>query len=364
MCAAVTNNRRRLERTPTRELVTSLFVLPVFGGDARKPSPDEARVNLARYGVATPFEVIQKWRPAGVILFGRNTQDPEFGDIQSGNIRSSSQIRTFLGTLRTVDPLLLVGVDQEGGRVDRLRSILGRQPPARSLAANPTALERQTRRTATSLRALGINAAFAPVADVVQPTTGSGGIIGDRSFGSDPSVVANDVLSVVTGLQNNRVAAVVKHWPGHGSSTVDSHDRVPVLPRTSEELETIDLVPFDRAIEGGVSAVMVGHLAVRAWDPTAMPATVSAPMLRRLRSNFCGVIITDSLWMGAVRNLGNDAETALNAITAGVDLLLMPVDVEAAVRRITSAADADPATRARVLDAAARVLALREQYRV
>jgi beta-N-acetylhexosaminidase len=356
--------KKVIDKKSDRELAQSLFVIQVFGSTATKSTPTEASANLALYGKKTPAEVLSTWHPAGVILIGKNAQDPKFGQTSTGNIGTGAQLTALTKGLRQIDPKLLVSTDQEGGRVNRLRPIIGRQPSARSIADDKVAVQTNSEDIANTLRSYGINMDFAPVADVVAASAGNGSIIGDRSFGSDPEVVSNRVGIVVDALQGRKVAAVAKHWPGHGSSLTDSHISTPTLSHNGAQLEAIDLLPFNVAVEHNVAAIMVGHLAVPDWDPSGRPASLSPEILSRLRNTFCGVIVTDSLWMGGFRSGGNDADASLATLNAGSDLLLMPVDLAKSVDRIEQAAKKDPAVRARLVDAATRIAVLRDTYAV
>lgn len=346
------------------QLAKNLFVLHVYGSGADIATPAQRRANLSLYGQSTPRAVVAAWNPAGVIMINRNAQDIVRAQLATGNVGSASQLRRFTEGLRRADSNLLIGIDQEGGRVNRLRSIVGAVPSAGAAGATEEGAKAVAESTASWLRASGFNLNFAPVADVVFPDTPSTGIIGDRSFGTDPSTVGQRVVTSALASQRKGVAAVAKHWPGHGSSIIDSHRATPVLDYALVDVEERNLGPFRAATGSGVAAVMVGHLAVPAWDPTGRPATISKPILQRLRSSFCGVITTDSLWMGGVRAFGKDNVIALDALRAGVDVLLMPVDVSAAVALIRTEAQRDPEFRKRVVEANIRVETLRRRYAV
>ncbi len=341
-------------------------MLQMYGSNAREVTPAQRAANIALYGAATPGEIVAKWRPAGVILFNRNPQDPTRSQLTATNIQTAEQLARFTSELRKVggDPELLVSVDQEGGRVNRLESIVGAVPSAASVSGSESATRAQADATATSLRTYGINVDYAPVADVVTTGTKNQSVIGDRSFGSDSAVVASRVGTVVGALQEQGVASVAKHWPGHGSSSIDSHVTTPTLDFSEPSVVAEALAPFTSAINKGVAGIMVGHLAIPAWDPSGRPATISQPILRRLRESFCGAIFTDSLWMGGIRRFGTDGTVPLGALRAGADVLLMPVNVRRAVVTIATNAENDPALRARLVDAAIRVETLRKRFAV
>jgi beta-N-acetylhexosaminidase len=357
---------KTLRTRSSEQLAKSLFVLQMYGSNATEVTPAQRGANAALYGAGTPGAIVAKWKPAGVILFNRNPLDPTHSQLTATNIQTAEQLGRFTSELRKVggDPKLLVSVDQEGGRVNRLESIVGAVPSAASVSGSELATRNQADATATSLRTYGINVDYAPVADVVSTDTKAQSVIGDRSFGSDSDVVASRVGTVVGALQNRGVASVAKHWPGHGSSSIDSHQTTPVLDFSDPAAVAANLAPFTSAINKGVAGIMVGHLAIPAWDPSGRPATISQPILRRLRESFCGAIFTDSLWMGGVRKFGTDGTVPLGALRAGADVLLMPVNVRRAVTTIAANADRDPTLRERLVDAAIRVETLRQRFAV
>jgi beta-N-acetylhexosaminidase len=242
------------------------------------------------------------------------------------NVLSAGQVRALLADLKERAQIPLeVAVDQEPGtRVARLAGIVRAAPPARELGRMPAdRVERYGRAMGRDLAALGVTADLAPVLDV----TGArwDGVIGDRSFGSDPATVARAAVAFQRGLAAGGVAPVGKHFPGHGATTVDSHQRLPVVTASSARLRGHDLAPFRAAIRSGLDAVMVGHLVVRAVDPRA-PATLSPAVvgdLLRGRMGFDGLAVSDALEMGALANSMTLPVAAERALAAGVDQLIL-----------------------------------------
>jgi beta-N-acetylhexosaminidase len=217
--------------------------------------------------------------------------------------------------------------------------------------------------TGHELAALGVNLDLAPDSDVnVEPRNP---VIGLRSFGDDPALVAQLAASQVAGYQQDAgIGAAVKHFPGHGDTTVDSHTGLPTIDHDRPTLERIDLPPFSAAIEGGVDVVMAGHLLVPALDPD-QPATLSSAILTGLlrdQLGFDGVTMTDSLWMQGIRSrVKTDADAALRALRAGADILLMPPDPAGTVAAL-AAAVADGSLSEERLDASVRrVLELKQR---
>ncbi len=286
----------------------------------------------------------------GVVLFGRNVVD-------------DAQVTALTAALRGVRPDVVVGIDEEGGDVTRLDAAVGSEVPGNHAlgAAGDLGL---TRAVAASigarLAACGVSLNLAPSADLV--LTLEDPVIGVRAFGSDPVAAGGHVAAFVEGMQATGVAACAKHFPGHGASTVDSHETLPVLPRTEEELREVELVPFRAAVQAGVRSVMTGHLVVRAWGPE--PATLNPRAVQVLREElgFTGAIITDGLDMKAVG--GDLAQGSVRALVAGVDALCLggePLDdagLQWLIDSIVAAVESGELPRERLAEAARRTAAL------
>jgi beta-N-acetylhexosaminidase len=254
---------------------------------------------------------------------------------------------------------LLIGTDQEYGAVNRLREGITQLPSALALgAAGDPALTRAAWAAAgTDLHSIGINVDFAPVADVVGQ---GGGVIGSRSFGSDPKPVSDQVAAAVHGLRDAGVASALKHFPGHGHTTGDSHTQLPVLSQSGDALATGDLPPFTAGIGAGAELVMSGHLDVRAIDP-GVPASFSSKVLIDLlrgQLGFKGVVVSDAMNMAPAQQYP-PGEAAVRALVAGNDLLLMPPDLAAAQRGLLDGVRGGQLPKARLVEAATRVLTLR-----
>jgi beta-N-acetylhexosaminidase len=243
--------------------------------------------------------------------------------ITKTNVTERAQIADFLHDLRAeaVAPLV-VTTDEEFGRVSSFRSVLGGTSAPRTLARSvePEEVRRRATALGADLRRLGIDVVLAPVADLDDGPWD--GVIGDRSFSADPERAATYVAAHADGLRAGGVAPVVKHFPGHGQTRVDSHLRLDVVDTTIAELTAADLVPFADQIAAGVPAVMLAHVAFSALDPD-LPASLSPPAYDLLRSlGFDGVAMTDSLGMGAVNLRWDFPEAAVLAVTAGADAVL------------------------------------------
>lgn len=282
-----------------------LFVLRVTGAD-----PDAADL-VARYGIG------------GVIYFAPRSGTPD----------TPAALAEFAGAVqraalaRPVPIPATIGVDQEGGPVERLPPPFTEMPGAMALAAGRDTGDARDLAavTARELRAAGFTQNYAPVADV--NTDPANPVIGVRSFGADPALAARMAVAQVEGLRDGGVAATAKHFPGHGDTSVDSHTGLPVITRDRAAWERVDLPPFAAAIAAGTDAVMTGHLAVPALDPTGTPATLSHPILTGLlrhRLGFGGAIVTDALDMRGIRDGHDDERIPLLALKAGADVLLSP----------------------------------------
>ena len=185
--------------------------------------------------------------------------------------------------------------------------------------------------TARECRGIGINMVLGPVADV----SGRGGLLGKRSFGSDPERVARLTVAYSRGLEDGNVFSVAKHFPGHGSPGEDSHRTLPVIDRDKATLDSIDLLPFRAYVNAGLSGIMAGHLEVPAFDTTGRPASFSRELLTgelRERMGFRGLILTDALNMG-----GAEGYDAVDALLAGADIVLAPADTQLALSRLLAA---------------------------
>lgn len=261
---------------------------------------------------------IERWRPAGFILFRRNIGTPEQVARLCADIRSRYP---------TDDPPL-ISVDQEGGRVARLRSPFTELPSARVLGAlaerggSFELVERAAAVTARELTAVGINFNYAPVLDV--DSNPANPIIGDRAYGGTPELVSAVARRVIDTFQRHGLLACGKHFPGHGDTDTDSHTDLPVVRRDRESLEDIELPPFRDAAESGVAALMTAHVLYPALDPD-WPATLSVPILNdllRREMGYDGLIVTDNMEMRGVWGRYAPAQLTRRAVEAGCDLFI------------------------------------------
>ena len=285
----------------------------------------------------------------GVVLFSRNVAD-------------RAQLAELSAGIHAERAEALIGIDEEGGDVTRLEAQTGSSYPG-NLALGAVDDVELTERVAAAiggeLAACGVNHDLAPVADVNSDERNP--IIGVRSFGSDPELVARHTAAFVTGLQRSGVAACAKHFPGHGATHADSHLELPTIEVDRETLLRRELVPFRAAIEAGVQSIMTAHIRVPAVDE--LPATLSRAHLTGLlreELGFDGMVITDALEMRAVSATVGVEEGAVLAIAAGADALclghdLFEDDVSAIRSALVGAVGAGRLSEERLAEAAARV---------
>ncbi len=280
------------------------------------------------------------------------------------NITSSAQIRAVNASVQRAvrgrGYPAFIGIDQEGGTVVRIRDAATRFPSFMSAGAarDPGLTRRVATANAREMRGLGFTSVLAPVADVTRGPADP--VIGTRSASGFPRLAAAQVVAAQAGLDDAGVIGALKHFPGHGSVTVDSHRALPVLRTPLAELRRTALVPFRQGIEAGASALMVGHLDVRAVDPH-VPASLSRKVvsgLLRGELGFHGVVMTDALSMRAVSKRYGSAKAAARAVNAGVDVVLMPADARAARAGIVAAVREGRLPRTRLETAATRMVAL------
>lgn len=347
---------------PAEELLASLTLeekigqlfMPVFsGGDATTVTTLEGQANEVVFGFETPAEIVSKYKLGGVIYLGENIRSADQVGSFSAGLQKAALDETGIG--------LLVAVDQEGGRVSRLTDGVTVFPPASLLSGDVDAVREAGYLTGRQVSVQGINVVLAPVADIA--AANSEGVIGNRSYGEDPELVSEMVTAAIGGLQGSGVAAAVKHWPGHGATQVDSHVQLPVLDISRTAWERRERLPFEAAVDEGVSIVLVGHLAWPAFDPDGEPATVSSALIDQLLREdlgFDGVVMTDALNMGAVSAIDR-GELVVQAVAAGADILLVPPDLPAAYEAMLAAVENGDLSEDRIDQAVLRVLRLKQQ---
>lgn len=272
---------------------------------------------------------IAKYKVGGVILFAENVRDTEQTTKLTHNIQKSA-IENGL------DPLL-ISIDQEGGIVVRLGT--GTSLPG-NMALGATRDKKLAyeygKIIADEIKALGINVNLAPVMDTNNNPNNP--VIGLRSISSDPNLVGELGSEVVKGIQDQGVSAAIKHFPGHGDTEVDSHLGLPVVDKSCEEVEKLELVPFKKAADEGVDMIMTAHISYPELEKDTViskkdgsvigiPATLSDDIITgiiRNKMDYDGIVITDAMKMQAIADHFGEEDAVVMAIKAGVDIPLMP----------------------------------------
>lgn len=300
---------------------------------------------------AAAKDMIARYHVGGLIYFPGNARTPAQTARLSNALQKSAKV-----------PLLL-GIDEEQGLVSRL-SYVTNLPGNMALGATgrPEDARAAARITGTELRAVGINENFAPVADVnVDP---GNPVIGLRSFGSDPALVSRMLGPAIEGYRSAGVAAVAKHFPGHGDTAVDSHTGLPVIDHSKKEWRRLDAPPFRAAVENGVDGIMSAHIVLPGLDDSGDPATLSKKLLTGLlrgELGYQGVIVTDSLQMAGVRQKYGDAQVAVRAVQAGADRLLMPPNLPQAHAAVVAAVRGGEISQRRLDESVVRILRMKQQ---
>jgi beta-N-acetylhexosaminidase len=340
------------------EKVGQLFMTHVYGSTADTQAPADVAANQELYGVDNAEQLIDRYRPGGIIYFAwtNSVQNPQ----QIAGL--SNGIQDAALSQRMAIPSL-VGIDQEGGIVARIGPPATQLPGNMALGAGRSNADAQTAAAINGdeLKAMGINWNFAPVADVnVNPANP---VIGVRSFGENPRLAAGMTAAQTRGYNSAGVAGAAKHFPGHGDTATDSHTGLPVIDHTRAEWEQLDRPPFQAAIDADVPAIMSAHISVPALDPSGDPATLSEPIMTgilREELGYDGVVITDALDMaGASATYGNDRVPVL-ALKAGVDMLLMPPEFDVAYDAVLDAVATGELTEERIDTSVRRILTLKQ----
>lgn len=289
------------------ERIAQLFVMAV---DPRSPKAEEVVKNY-----------VEQYKVGGLIY-------------NENDIVTQAKLTNYAQSLATVP--LLITLDAEWGLSMRLEDA-PRFP--RNLFLGAIGDDRYFydygRELARECRRIGVNVDFAPVLDV---TDRAHTVLGTRAYGSDPELVARHGIAFARGLEDGGVLSVAKHFPGHGATTADSHKTLPVIDKSMRELQLFDFVPFQRYFDAGLGGVLTAHLHVPAIEPQKIPGTMSPKFVTKLlqkKMGFQGLIFTDALNMEGAKFV--DGSVCVNALLAGNDVLLMPVDIDKEIKAIKAA---------------------------
>ncbi len=336
-----------IEVMPLEDKVAGLFIVTpesITGVSTAIQAGDGTRDALAQYAVG------------GIVYF-------------SQNIQSEQQLKEMIDNtqLYTKYPLF-IAVDEEGGSVSRIAEAgIGTKVDEAQAIGQTGDVNNAYQAGSTIggyLSELGFNLNFAPVADI---SSVDGSVLGSRTYGSDALVVTPFVISMMQGLENQNVTACLKHFPGIGGSTQDTHNGMATTDRSLEEFRANELTVFQAGIDAGANMVMVGHLSAPALTGDNTPCSLSSAVVTDILRNemgFKGVIISDALNMSAISEYYDSDEAAIMAIRAGCDMLLMPEDFEKAYNGVLQAVKDGTISEERIDDALRRIYRIKYADRI
>jgi len=343
---------QRIATMTLEEKVGQMFVSYVYGGSATAPSAADAAANRAMYGVDTGAEVLARYHLGGVIYF-----------TWSDNLANPAQIADLSNGLQGASAVpLQISTDQEGGVVNRIGAPLAVSPGNMAIGAtfDPLDAYAAAKVSGTELRALGLNAVDAPVVDVNTNPLNSAD--GTRAFGDRTAQVALFGAAAVAGYHAAGIGVQAKHFPGLGSTTVNTDNGVAVTTETRQQIMDIDVPSFRAAIAARAESVMAAHIVAPALDPSGLPASLSKPIVTgvlRGQLHYDGVVITDALSAAALAGIPAD-QIILDAVNAGDDELLMPTDLPGAVQTVLDAVRAGTISEARIDQSVRRILRMKQ----
>lgn len=307
----------------------------------------------------TTKKALEKYPVGGIVYFAQNFESREQTTEMISKTQEFSKIPLF------------ISVDEEGGRVARLGNnpAMGttKQPPMKTVgeSKDPQKAYDVGKTMGTELSELGFNVDFAPDADVIINSNNQE--IGDRSFGTDPELVSKMVENVVKGLQDNGVSATLKHFPGHGSTYVDSHTGYSESNRTIDELRTTEFLPFKSGIDAGADFIMISHMTLINATEEKVPSSISKEVITDMLLNelgYRGIVITDSFSMGAITKEYTTADAAVRAVNAGVDMILMSSDLTGTHGAILKAVEAGEISKERIETSVRKILLLKAKKKM
>jgi beta-N-acetylhexosaminidase len=311
-------------------------------------------------GWSAVMPVLDRYQVGGVLLF-----TPNFGGTPEG-VRQWSDRLTSLASANCHQHPTLVMLDEEGGEVANVKARFAPPWPVEMAARGPAGVRELERVNGAGLRAAGVDLNLAPVADVRYNPTDT--VIGGRSFGSNPTVVAPLVAAAVRGLHEGGVGATVKHFPGLGGTSGDPHVAIPTDRESVSTWSRMELPAFEAGIAAGADAVMVTAVYVPGLGSSSLPAVFSSAVILRLRTQlgFSGVIMSDSLSMGGIQARWSLPQAAVMALAAGNDMVLLgdgdPAYEVSAMAAVHAAVVSGRLDRARLHESAVRANALRDRW--
>ena len=339
--------RRILAGMTLHEKVCQLFIV----------QPEQfSRLDSVKAPSAKLKRAFRRFPVGGVVLFNANMQKRSL-------LKLNEAMQGYAREGRGIG--LLIGVDEEGGGVSRVakRFKLSQAQPSASVigeSGDPRQAYRAASVIGEYLAAYGFNLDFAPVADVRYDVKNAE--ITKRSFGYDPQAVAEMTAHFVRGLGEKKIASVLKHFPGHGSVSGNTHSGAGTTQKTLDDWRTGDFLPFRAGIDAGAGMVMVSHMTAVNVDPDH-PASLSPVIIGYLRNelNYDGVVVTDALRMEAIRQIGGSGEVCVQALEAGCDMLLLPYNFTNAYSGVMAAVRSGRLTEERIDESVLRILTLKSR---
>ena len=305
-------------------------------------------------------DLIESKKVGGIILFKNNVND-------------SNQLLQLINSVKETNSTnkipIFISVDEEGGRVNRFPKEIKALPSNKIVGnKNDSNLAYDIGKDiGYALSSFGYNMDFAPVLDINSNPNNT--VIGDRAFSSDKNIVANLGANEIKGFKSSNVICVAKHFPGHGDTATDSHYSLPIINKTIEQLQGIEFVPFKKAIQEKVPAIMVSHILLPNVDntnPASMSKVIITDILRK-DLKFDGVVVSDDMTMGAITNDYDISEACIKSINAGTDLLLVCHGYDNEVKVINSIKEAvnnKTISMDRIDESVYRILSLKENYKL
>ncbi|NLK20543.1 MAG: beta-N-acetylhexosaminidase [Epulopiscium sp.] len=303
-------------------------------------------------------DIIENYHVGGVILFGRN-------------VENSTQLLGLTNALKGLNSdnkiPLFISVDEEGGMVSRMPNELLDIPDSRTIGKkNDKNLSHNIGRIiAKEIKSFGFNMNFAPVLDV--DSNKDNPVIGERSFSSDVKIVSELGIEAMKGMKDGGAIPIVKHFPGHGDTSIDSHVGLPVVNKDLDSLKELELAPFMVAIDNGAEGIMIAHILfnqIDAENPASLSNTIITDILRK-ELNYKGIVITDDLTMGAIIESYGIGDAAVKSINAGSDIILVCHGYENEIEvlnRLKSAVENGILSKERIDESVYRILSLKEEY--
>lgn len=289
------------------------------------------------------------------------------------NLTSYEQTRKLAENMQKIAKTpLFIGIDQEGGRVERTGNIKNKKnylSPGELCAKTDTEFIReQTQIMSEELKYMGVNMNFAPVLDV--DTNPNNPIIGIRSFGNTAEKVIKYSEPVYKTFIQNNIIPVGKHFPGHGDTHVDSHIEMPIVDLSIEEIENIHISPFKKAFENGLDAIMIAHVFYKAFNKKTVPASLSPEIISgylKEKLNFTGLIISDDMIMGGIKNNYDFVEACIKGINAGIDLFIFRNSDEKTLKiidKLVKSVESGLISEERINSSVEQIIFIKQKYKI